>query len=150
MENGIEKLVALCYLWVFGLDDKDDYYTELDRLFMANPEDDLLLELEGLGDDRAAAWARLEWVESLLNVDLFGKELFAALEKVYNENRFSLAEFGRRCYEMYFGLPYKPYQYEHIEPFLTLTYATDPLSYGDEGHSRDLFEDAFNYYKEQQ
>lgn len=58
----MEKPVALCYVWAFGLSDKDDYAAELDCLFLKNPEDDLLLELEGLGDDRAAAWARLGWL----------------------------------------------------------------------------------------
>lgn len=144
----MEKLVALCYVWAFGLSGKDDYAAELNRLYLENPEDDILLELECLGDDRAAAWARLGWLADRLNIDSFGKELFAALEKVYSENRFPLAEFGRRCYELWRALPYHPYQYEHIEPFSTLTYADDPLSYGDEGQSRDLYEAAFDYYKE--
>lgn len=140
--------MALCYVWAFGLSGKDDYAAELDRLFLENTEDDILLELECLGDDRAAAWARLGWLADRVNIDLFGKELFAALEKVCKANVFPLAEFGRRCYELWCALPYKPYQYECIEPFLTLTYAADPLSYGDEGQSRDLYEAAFNYYKE--
>lgn len=140
--------MALCYVWAFGLSGKDDYAAELDKLFLENPEDDILLELECLGDDRAAAWARLGWLADRVNIDLFGKELFAALEKVYSENRSPLAEFGRRCYELWRALPYHPYQYEHIEPFSTLTYADDPLSYGDEGQSRDLYEAAFDYYKE--
>lgn len=145
----MEKLVALCYLWAFGLGEKEDYYSELDRLFLEDSEDDYLLELEGLSDESAAALTMLSpLAEGSLNVDNFGKELFTALEKVYNENRLPLAEFGECCYKMWGGLPYKPYQYEHIEPFLTLTYATDPLSYGNKGQSRDLFEDAFNYYKE--
>lgn len=144
----MEKLVALCYVWAFGLSGKDDYAAELNRLYLENPEDDILLELECLGDDRAAAWARLGWLADRLNIDSFGKELFAALEKVYSENRFPLAEFGRRCCELWRALPYHPYQYEHIEPFSTLTYADDPLSYGDEGQSRDLYEAAFDYYKE--
>ncbi len=140
--------MALCYIWAFGLSDKNDYVSELDRLFLENPEDDLLLKLEELDYDRAAAWARLGWLADRLNIDVFGKELFAALEKVYRENRFPLAEFGSRCYELWRALPYHPYQYEHIKPFDTLTYADDPLSYGDEGQSRDLYEAAFDYYKE--
>lgn len=144
----MEKLVALCYVWEFGLSDKDDYVAELDRLFLENPEDDLLLELEGLGNDRAEAWARLGRLADRLNIDLFGKELFAVLEKVYKADVFPLAEFGRCCYKLWCALPYHPYQYEHIEPFSTLTYADDPLSYGDEGQSRDLYEAAFDYYKE--
>lgn len=144
----MEKLVALCCLWVFGLGTREDYYAELDRLFLENPEDDLLLELEELGGDRAAALARIGWLADRLNIDLFGKELFAALEKVYNENKFPLAQFGRRCYKMWCALPYRPYQYEHIEPFSTLIYADDPLSYGDEKQSRELYQWAFDYYKE--
>lgn len=144
----MEKLVALCYVWAFGLSGKNDYAAELDRLFLKDPENDFLLELENLGNDRAAAWARLGWIADRLNIDLFGKELFAALEKVYKADAFPLTEFGRRCYELWRALPYHPYQYEHIEPFSTLTYADDPLSYGDEGQSRDLYEAVFDYYKE--
>lgn len=144
----MEKLAALCCLWALGLSDKDDYAEELDRLFLENPGDDLLLELENLGDDRAAAWARLGWSADRLNIDLFGKELFAALEKSYNENKISLAEFGERCYDLWCALPYRPYKYESTEPFNTLTYAGDPLSYGDERQSRELYQYAFDYYKE--
>lgn len=144
----MEKLAALCCLWAFGLSDKNDYAEELDRLFLENPGDDLLLELENLGDDRAAAWARLGWSADRLNIDLFGKELFAALEKAYSENRFPLAEFGRRCYSLWCALPYHPYQYEHIEPFCTLTYADDPLSWGDEKQTLELYQAAFDFYKE--
>lgn len=144
----MEKLVALCYVWAFGLSDKSDYVSELDRLFLENPEDDFLLELEGLGNDRAKSWERLGRLSDRVNVDLFGKELFAALEKVYKADVFPLAEFGRRCYKLWCALPYHPYQYEHIEPFCTFTYADDPLSYGDEKQSRELYEAAFDYYKE--
>lgn len=146
----MEKLVALCYVWAFGLADKDDYVTELDRLFLENPEDDFLLVLEELGNDRAESWERLGRLVDSVDIDLFGKELFAALEKVYKADVFPLAEFGRRCYKLWCALPYRPFQYEHIEPFSTLTYADDPLSYGDEGQSRGLYEAAFDYYKEKQ
>lgn len=141
--------MALCYVWAFGLSDKDDYYAELDRLFLENPEDDLLLELEGLGNDRAEAWERIfSLAKSSLDIDIFGRELFTALKKVYKENIFTLGEFGRRCYKLWCALPYEPYISEHIEPFCTLTYADDPLTYGDEGQSRNLYEAAFDYYKE--
>lgn len=146
----MEKLVALCYVWAFGLGTKEDYFKELDRLFLENSEDDLLLELEGLGNDPAAAWARLGRLADRININLFGKELFLALENVYKADVFSLAEFGRRCYKLWCALPYRPFQYEHTEPFSTLTYADDPLSYGDEGQSRGLYEAAFDYYKEKQ
>lgn len=46
----MEKLAALCCLWAFGLGTKEDYYSELDRLFLENSEDNFLPELEGLGN----------------------------------------------------------------------------------------------------
>lgn len=144
----MEKLVALCCLWAFGLGAKEDYSAELDRLFLENPEDNFLLELECLGGDRAAALHQMtEPLVLSLNVDVFGKELFAALEKVYCENRLPLAEFGGRCYEIWNWLPY-PYIHNCNEPFHTLCYGDDPLSYGDEAQSRRLYEAAFDYYKE--
>lgn len=142
----MEKLVALCYVWAFGLADNGDYVTELDRLFPENPEDDFLLELEGLGDDRAAAWARLGRLADRVNIDLFGKELFAALEKIYKENRFSLAKFGELCHEMWRGLTA---DFGDNEPFFSLGYAYLPLGdYGDEEQTREFFQKAFDYYKE--
>lgn len=143
----MEKLVALCCLWAFGLGTKEDYFTELDRLFLENPEDDFLLELEGLGGDRAAAWARLEWLAGgSLNVDVFGKELFAALEKIYNENRLSLLEFGERSRRMWYWFPDK---FHNNEPFYSLCYAHLPLDeYFDEKQTRELYQKAFDYYKE--
>ena len=142
----MEKLAALCCLWAFGLSEKEDYCTELDRLFMLSSEDNLLFELEDLGGDCGAALARIfPLVEQSLNIDKFGKELFAALENIYNENKFTLVGFGRRCYMMWNWFPsnlcYK-------EPFFTLCYANDPLNWGDERQTRKIYQKAFDYYRE--
>lgn len=143
----MEKLVALCYLWAFGLGDKEDYYAELDRLFLETPEDDFLLELEGLGNDSAAALTKLSpLAESSLNIDVFGKELIRRIEKYYSKKcntRDSLEEFGKMCYGMWKSFPANI----DDQPFLTLAYADDPLSWGDEKQTRDLYEAAFDHYK---
>ncbi|MDE6731495.1 MAG: hypothetical protein K2J77_01280, partial [Oscillospiraceae bacterium] len=113
----MEKLVALCNLWTFGLGYKDDYRSELDRLFLENPEDDFLLELEGFGDDSAAALTRLSpLAEGSLNVDVFVKELLEALERVYIENRLSPLEFGERRLRMLYALPRALTQPEPLHP----------------------------------
>ena len=141
----MEKLVVLCYVWAFGLSDKADYYAELDRLFLENPEDDFLLELEGLGNDFRAACSRLSCkIEEEIGVERFGKELLAALEKHYNESIFSLEEFGELCYNIYCALP-GSIAFEY--PFLSLCYALDEPVFG-EVHSRQWFQKLFNYYKE--
>ena len=141
----MEKLAALCCLWAFGLGSKEDYFKELDRLFLENPESDFLLELEDLGGDYTAAWTRISHlVECLLNVDVFGKELFTTLEKVYNENKFTLEELGEKCYNISCGLP-RSLAFDY--PFLSLCYALDEPVFG-EMHAREWYQKVFDYYKE--
>lgn len=140
----MEKLAALCCLWAFGLGTKEDYYTELDRLFLLSPEDDFLFELEDLGGDCAAAWKRIASIAQT-DIDKFGRELFAALEKVYNENTITLKEFGERCYKMW---NWFPAGFRNDDPFFVLCYADDPLSWGDEKQTRELYQKAFDHYKE--
>ena len=50
----MEKLAALCALCCCGLG--NEYSEELDRLFLENPDNDFLLELENLGRNYEAAW----------------------------------------------------------------------------------------------
>ena len=141
----MEKLAALCCLWAFGLGTKEDYSEELDRLFLENPESDFLLELENLSGC-AAAWKKLSFlVESPLNVDVFGKELLAALEEVYNENRLSPLDFGERRLHMLYNLPRK---ISDNEPFHSLFFADIPYDeYYDEERTREIYQNAFDYYK---
>lgn len=143
----MEKLAALCCLWAFGLGTKEDYSEELDRLFLEDPESDFLLELEVLSSDCLAAWKRISpLVESSLNVDVFGKELLAALEEVYNENRLSPLEFGERRLHMLYNLPRK---ISDNEPFHSLFFADIPYDeYYDENRTREIYQHAFDYYKE--
>lgn len=141
----MEKLAALCCLWAFGLAEKEEYYKELDMLFMLSPEDNLLFELEDLGGDCGAALARVfPLIENSLNVDQFGKELFVALEKVYNENKLMLEEFGKRCYALWNFLPAS---IDTKEPFFSLCYADDPLSWGDKEQTHRIYKKAFDHYK---
>ena len=138
------KLAALCCLWAFGLGGKEEYSAELDRLFLESPEDDFLLELECLGSDRAAAWERLSpLLCGELNVDEFGRELFARLERLYSQNG-DLAEFGRLCHALWNSLPSS---IDTEDPFYALSYADDPLSWGDEKQTRELYQKAFDHYK---
>lgn len=142
----MEKLAALCCLWAFGLSDKDDYAEELDRLFLENPGDDFLLELENLGGDYRAAWVRISpLIGHSVSVDGFGKELFAVLKKIYAENKFPLTEFGKICNALWRFLPSG---FDTNEPFYSLIYADEPLSWGDEKQTRKLYQAAFDFYKE--
>lgn len=140
----MEKLAAMCCLWTFGLGSKEDYFDELDRLFLDNSESDFLLELEDLGGDCVAAWARLLRIfEREIGIDKFGAELLSALEKVYNENKFSLEELGKKCYNMWCELP-RSLAFDY--PFLSLCYTLDEPVFG-ETHAREWYQKVFDYYK---
>lgn len=144
----MERLAALCCLWVSGFGTKAEYSAELDRLFLENPDDDFLLELENLGGDYAAAWAILSPLLQTANIDKFGKVLFLGLEEYFHAEKITLREFGIRCYELWRLLYNKlPVEIVYSEPFDYLCYADEPLSWGDEKQSRELFQSMFDYYK---
>lgn len=146
----MEKLAALCCLWLSGLGDKDSYFEELDRLFIENPEDDLLLELEGLSGDPAGTLARFAPLINEENADKFGRVLFAKLEHYYSENitdYSALERFSRRTYELWSTLLILlPFDIAHSEPFLTLCYADDLLYNRGDAWIHELYQKAFNYY----
>lgn len=140
----MEKLAALCCLWANGLGTREDYMAELDRLFLEDPEEDFLLELETFGDIHGA-WNRLyPLVKGSLDREKFGKELLAALETVYNENRLSPVEFGERRLHMLYELPR---EMTVKEPFHSLFFADIPYDeYYDEERTRKIYQKAFDYY----
>lgn len=140
----MEQLAALCCLWVFGFGTKAEYSAELDRLFLENPDDDLLLELENLGGDYAAAWARISPYLMNAKIDEFGRMLFGKTEEIYRTNKITLRGFGILCGRLWNALPENIC---HKEPFVILSYADEPLSWGDEKQSRELFQSMFDYYK---
>lgn len=144
----MENLAALCCLWIYGFVTEKDYLAELDRLFLENPDDDFLLELENLGGDYAAAWARLRSLLPTANIDKFGKVLFLWLEKYFHAEKITLHKFCIRCYGLW-CLLYNilPAEIVYGDPFVDLCYADEPLCWGDEKQSRELFQAMFDYYK---
>lgn len=77
--------------------------------------------------------------------NVFGKALVSGLEKLYKSDTITIQEFGERCYRLWNSLPAT---INRQEPFWTLSYADDCLSYGDEEQSRSLYEGVFAFYDE--
>lgn len=96
----MEKLAALCVLCGCGLG--DEYPAELNRLFLENPNDDLLLELENFGKNYEAAWELLR--EKIADKFYFEKELFKSLGKFYESGKTTLREFAVRCNDLEGGV----------------------------------------------
>lgn len=141
----MESLIASAFLWENGLGTYEEYNKILDEKFLENPNSDIFLELEWCSSDRDKTFSVInnfwnyEYFQSF-NVDIFGERLFHGLESVYMSNSISLNEFDKRCYQLWNCLPAEINQ---IEPFWTLNYAGDYLSYGDDAQARELYEKAF-------
>ena len=143
----MEKLYAEFLLWFHGFDSSERYETLLNEDFLNNPNKDILLELEecssNMVDARECFVHYWSYECPFLNPDIFGKALFEGLQSVYQKNSFRIEEFGRRCYRLWQDIPFVLGQ---TEPFWTLSYADDCLSWGDEGQTRMLYERAFAFY----
>lgn len=146
----MEKLTALCCLWIAGFCEKADYERELDEMFLKDPENDVLLELEGLSGDKRGTLSMLARHINDNNEDEFGKELLARLERYYAEIG-DIMSFGRLADRLRETLIFVlPFETVNSEPYYSLDLAVEELDpgWGDEQRAREYFRLAFDYYKE--
>lgn len=138
----MEKLYAECLLWALGLRSGDEYAALLHQQFRTQPEDSLLFQLEECATDAGRSLAQLERAvaqnEGAFCRQTFAHRLFAGLQTAYAE--IPLPDLGKKCYRLWQALP-ESLQKE--QPFLTLQYAEDSLSWGDEAGMRAHLEQAF-------
>ena len=144
----MERLICKSLLWKTGLTDGVDYSRTLDEIFLFDTSNDMLLELESCSYDYDAAFDILQrfWKYECkeFSVDEFGKTLLEDLRAIYNSNIFSIQDYGRKCYSLWQLLPNELHM---EEPFHVLSYADDPLSWGDESQTRKIYEELFDFYK---
>lgn len=140
----MEHLYACCLLWALGFTNSESYTDALHASFRNRPESSALFALEESFPDAGRSLSLLEAActagGSGFSQAAFAKALFSDLRAVYNENLFPLPFFGRKCYALWQALP--PFL-RHEEPFLTLSYVQDSLSWGDEDGMRAHLEAAF-------
>lgn len=144
----MESLICKLLLWKTGLSTSEDYNKYLDELFDKDSDNNILLDLEFISADCNATYDYINryWKYEYKNfsIDCFGKFLLIDLKKIYKSNTFSIEAFARKCYELYKMLPY---EISSNEPFFTLCYADDPLSWGDEKQCCEIYENLFDFYK---
>ncbi|NFS12535.1 hypothetical protein FDE77_15025 [Clostridium botulinum] len=118
-----EILLLYSILLYVGLMSDAEYKEYLDALFLKNPDNDLLLELEWKTSD----------IEGTIKIIFY----------YCLENNVDYGVFG------YFLIIWRvlPSEIEDKEPFFTLCYADDPLSWGDEDQTREIYQKMFQYYK---
>lgn len=140
----MEELLAFAVLLYGKIVTEDEYNKRLDALFLENIENDDLLYLEWETDiEKVIAYIRTHMDYHAFNDEQFGRILMERLN-VYYKACPDIRSFAGRMYGLWKSLPGN---IQNKEPFFSLNYADEPLSWGDEGQTRTIVEDMLDYYK---
>ena len=125
----------------------DEYGKHLDKLFIKSPDNELLLELEWHISDvqKTINEIRVNCVNNTIDYNIFAKFLFDKLKKVYYQEKTDIKSFVSIICTIWKNLPD---EIQFHQPFWTMNYADDPLSWGDEQQTRKLYEQMLNSYNE--
>ena len=141
----MEELLVYAILLDVELVIENEYGKRLDELFLNNPENDDLLYLEWETDiKKAIIYVRTHIDYKNFNLERFGRILMSKLKMIY-VNCSDIKYFANRMYSLWKSLPGN---IQNIEPFWILCYADDPLSWGDEKQTRDIYEHMLSYYED--
>ena len=141
----MEELFVYAILLYEELITENEYNKWLDELFLNTPENDDLLYLEGETDiKKAIIYVRTHIDYQNLDLEWFGRILMSKLERIY-VNCSDIKYFADRMYSLWESLPGN---IQNIEPFWALCYADEPLSWGDEKQTRNIYENMLSYYKD--
>jgi len=139
----MEELLIYAILFNEELVTENKYSKHLDELFLNNPENDDLLYLEWETDmKKAIIYMKTHIDYKNLDLEQFGSILMCRLKDIYI-NCSDIKYFGSRMYSLWESLPGN---IQNIEPFWTLSYADDPLSWGDEEQTRKIYEHLLGIY----
>ena len=140
----MEELLAYAYLLEMDLIPETVYEEKLNELFLQNPTDEDLLELEFLSSSKKETiiYIRTHINYYSMDYDSFGRVLFGLLKPIYRS--MDIQRFWDIMYSLWESLPG---DLQDKQPFWTLCYADDPLSWGDEKQSREIYEEMLEYYE---
>ena len=123
---------------------EDEYNKRRDELFLSTPEDDDLLYLEWETDiQKVIIYIRTRIDYNNLDLERFRRILMSKLKAVYVKCS-DIKHFAGHSHSLWESLPGN---IQNIEPFWALNYADDPLSWGDEEQTRNIYEHMLNYYE---
>lgn len=143
----MEILLACAVLMDCDLLTEKEYRDCLDKLFLEMPNNNLLLELEWQSNHIKQSLISIRKYFGVHKIDskTFGTFLLGKIKDIYQSKKMNINEFGSLTYLVWESLP-SPVQ--DIEPFYTLAYADNPLSWGDENQTREIYESMLNFYDE--
>lgn len=139
-----EELFVYAILFCEGIAlTEERYHRKLDALFLENPGDETLLYLEWETNMKQAAGYIRNYMDGQTpDHERFGRILMENLREYYDACP-DIRTFAGRMYGLWERLPGN---LQDRQPFWTLSYADDPLSWGDEDQTRGLYEAMLNYY----
>ncbi len=139
----MEELLAYAILLCQNIITEEMYQKKLNELFLKDIENEIFLKLEWETDiNKAIIYIRTHINYQNINYEEFGKSLMKVLKKYY-ECCTSIEQFSEKMYLLWESLPGR---LQNEQPFFTLSYADDPLSWGDEKQTRSIYENMLNYY----
>lgn len=139
----MEELLVYALLLYEGFLLEEEYQEFLDDLFVKNPADEALLELEFMSGNlkESIIYIRTHFDYNNFDHEIFGQMLMKKIRTYYDTA--DLKQFAEKMYSLWESLPGN---IQEEEPFFILSYADDPLSWGDEGQTRELYEYMLDYY----
>ena len=140
-----ENLMAQSLLFNAGLASKEELLHEIDSEFIGTPDSDILFDLEWCFSDvnKIISTIRRYAEEFKIDYDVLGRVLIIKLSTIYSNGGIGIHEFGSKVYSIWSLLPES---IKLVEPFWTMSYADDPLSWGEEKQTRNLYEKMFKFY----
>ncbi|MCL2399338.1 MAG: hypothetical protein FWC91_06300 [Defluviitaleaceae bacterium] len=140
-----ETLLVYAFLFDSAFIVDSEYREFLDEFFLKDSSDALLLELEWyISDLQISKKIIFDYFRGReIDYSIFGKFLMEKLKKKYILGDMTLENFNLNLVKIWSKLPQ-----EIIckEPFWAMSYAGEPLSWGDAQGTRNLYEKMFNFY----
>ena len=137
----MEKLLVYILLEAVGFDTYHLYKNTLYEMLENDAQNNIMLDLAGRDHKDTVLHMLSVLKKGRFDKELFGKELMNELLKIYRGCEIN--DFAKRMYRLW---TYLPSSMCEEDPFFFFLYADEPLLYGDQKHSRELYEEALNYY----
>jgi len=140
-----ETLLVYTILLELNLTTIFEYKDHLDELFFNNSDDDLLLELEWSTTDLDKSKMLIDdyFINHDINYDMFGSCLMEKLKPIYISYDTDIKLFEKKMLEVWGKIPKELLQ---KEPFWAMSYAGEPLTWGDIKQTREIYEKMLNFY----
>lgn len=141
-----ERLFSYAILFKCELISQGSFEQYLNDMFLKYLDNELLLELQWASIDANKVIQTIfeNISKDAINHTVFGQILLNELERIYLSKELDLQAFASKSYAVWQLLPDCM---GSTEPFSIMSYADDPLSWGDEQQTCSFYEKMFNFYK---